>query len=351
MEQSRSPVVDGHNDLLMLVSSRDDAEQAGYFRRHWLPQLRSGGVGVQVLPVYVDDCFRPEGALRQALRMIGAAHRIGRECADEVVLCRTGDDLDDARATDRVGLVLALEGCEPVGQDVGLFDVLFELGVRMASLTHFGRNALADGSAEDAAGSRLTRAGVKAVEAMERLGIIVDVSHLSAAGTDQVLSMARRPVIASHSSAGALCHHHRNLTDDRLRGVADSGGVVGVNFFHGFIDPEQPTIDRVVDHVAHIAEVAGITHVGLGSDFMTDIIRETMPGDGPILIEGLDARRCIPGLEGPAGFPLVLDRMARRGFSKEDVAAVAGGNFLRVFQAQGWANEGASSTAKARSST
>src|SRR4051812_30604085 len=136
-------VADTHNDLLMLVARRAPDVQAVYFREHWLPQLRAGGVDVQVLPVFIDDDFRPEGAMRQTLRMIEAGHRIAEANADSVRLCRTGADIDAALTDGRIALVLALEGCEAVGTDVELLQTLFRLGIRMASFTHFGRTALA----------------------------------------------------------------------------------------------------------------------------------------------------------------------------------------------------------------
>ena len=328
-------VVDTHNDLLMLVSRRPAARQATYFRERWLPQLRAGGVDVQVLPVFIDDDFRPEGALRQTLRMLEAGHRIAEEVGDEVQLCGSGADIDEALAAGRIALVLALEGCEAVGTDVEILGTLARLGVRMASFTHFGRTALADGSAEDPAGSRLTRAGVEAVARCEELGVLLDVSHLSAAGTDHVLELATRPVVASHSSAHALQAHHRNLTDERLKGIAATGGVVGVNFFYGFIDPVDPSVRRLVDHIEHVAEVAGIEHVGLGPDFVKEVFEQlTPPADGSVDFEGLDGRRTIPGLDGPAGLPLVTEEMVRRGWSEVDVRRALGENWLRVFRAE-----------------
>lgn len=325
-------VVDTHNDLLMLVTRRPPARQPAYFRDRWLPQLRDGGVDVQVLPVFIDDDFRPEGALRQTLRMIEAAHRVADANADAVRLCLDGSDIDAALADEKIALVLALEGCEAVGIDIGILESLFRLGVRMASFTHFGRTALADGSAEDAAGSRLTSAGIDALRLMEGLGILVDVSHLSAAGTDHVLELATRPVIASHSSAHALCQHHRNLTDTRLKGIATTGGVVGVNFFYGFIDAANPTMDRLVDHIEHIASVAGIDHVGLGPDFIKEVFEELpLPPDGELL-DGFDDKLTIPGLDGPAGLPLVTEALVRRGWRDNNIRKVLGDNWLRVFR-------------------
>ena len=328
-------VVDTHNDLLMLVARQPVARQSGYFRDHWLPQLTAGGVDVQVLPVFIDDDYRPEGALRQTLRMVEAAHRVADDNAAAVALCSTGADIDAALSSGRIALVLALEGCEAVGVDVPILATLFRLGVRMASFTHFGRTALADGSAEDAAGSRLTAAGVDALALMESLGMLVDVSHLSAAGTDHVLELATRPVVATHSSAHALREHHRNLTDDRLKGIAASGGVVGVNFFYGFIDPGSPTVGRLVDHIEHVAAVAGIDHVGLGPDFVKEVFEQlTPPIVGAVDFEGLDGSRVIPGLDGPAGLPLVTAELVQRGWPEPDIRKVLGDNWLRVFRAE-----------------
>ena len=171
-------VADTHNDLLMAVAARPTPVWGSFFAERWLPQLRAGGVDLQVLPVFVDDDFRPEGALRQTLRMVECAHRIAEANPDDVALCVDGVEIARALESGRIALVLALESAPGVDADVELLGTLFRLGVRVASLAHFGRTPLADGSAEDATGSRLTRAGVEAVALMERLGMVYDVSHL-----------------------------------------------------------------------------------------------------------------------------------------------------------------------------
>jgi membrane dipeptidase len=209
---------------------------------------------------------------------------------------------------------------------------MFRLGVRMVSFTHMGRTAFADGSAEDATGSGLTRAGIEALALFEELGVLMDVSHLSASGVDDVLERATRPVVASHSSAHALLQHHRNLTDDRIRGIAATGGVVGVNFMAGFIDPDNPTVERLVDHVLHIASVAGIDHVGLGPDFIQEYALETYVDD--LVIEGVSLKQAIPGLGGPTGLPLVTDELVARGVAEDEIRAILGGNWLRVLRAE-----------------
>jgi membrane dipeptidase len=327
-------VIDTHDDLLMLCVRRPPAEQAAYFRRRWLPQLREGGVDVQVLPVYLEEDFRPEGALRRTLSMLETGWSIAAGNADAVQVCLTGHEVEEVVASGRIALVLALEGCEGVGTDVDLLATLYRLGVRIASLTHFGRNALADGSGEDAAGSRLTRAGVEAVAVMEELGMLLDVSHLGATGVDHVLELARRPVIATHSSAHELRGHHRNLTDARLAGIAAGGGVVNVNVFAGFIDPEVRTVSRVVDHIEHVAEVSGIAAVGLGPDFIAEVLGELYPTVDELVIEGVDAKKLVPGLEGPGGLPLITQELVARGWPEDAVRAVLGGNDLRLFCAE-----------------
>jgi membrane dipeptidase len=300
----------------------------GYFRRAWLPQLRAGQVGIQVLPVFVDEPWLPELALRQTLRLIETALRTVESCSDALQLCLEPGDVEAALAGGRIAVVLALEGCPAVGPDTDLLRTLSRLGVRMASLTHFGRNSLADGSAEDDTLGRLTRAGVSAVALMQETGLLVDVSHLSLAGTRHVLDISRAPVLATHSSCRAVHMHHRNLPDAELRAIAATGGVVGINFFPAFLSDGAGTVDLVLDHIEHAAGVAGIEHVGLGPDFTKEIARTLYAGSH--VMEGCDLAAAVPGLEGPADLPVLADGLARRGFGPADVVAVLGGNLRRL---------------------
>ncbi|MDT7570120.1 MAG: rane dipeptidase [Actinomycetota bacterium] len=343
----RAVVADTHNDLLMLVCRREPARWAGYFRDRWLPQLVAGGVDVQVLPVFIDNEFRPEGSLRETLRMVEAAHRIAEGNADAVALCRTGAEIDRAVADGLIALVLALEGCPQIDEDVELLETVSRLGVRVVSFAHFGRSALADGSAEDAAGSRLTSAGVEALALLEDLGVMLDVSHLGRSGVDHVLEIASRPVIATHSSSRALRDHHRNLPDEHLKGIAAAGGVVCVNFFGGFVDERSPTLDRLVDHIEHVAAVAGPQAVGLGPDFIKEVFDEKIPlCDRTEQTDGLDRFACVPGLEGPAGLPLVTEALLARGIGEALVRAILGENVMRLFRAElGLPNASAAATA------
>ncbi|MEV8635478.1 dipeptidase [Streptosporangium sp. NPDC051023] len=329
----RAVVADTHNDLLMAVTARPPRRWASFFRERWLPQLRDGGVDIQVLPVFIDERYRPEGALRETLRMIECAHVLSEGNADEVRLCLDGDQIDQALAEGKIALVLALESAPGVDANVELFSTLYRLGVRIASIAHWGRTPLADGSGEDGTGSRLTSPGAEALREMERLGMIFDVSHLGASGVAHVLELATRPVMATHSSARALRDHHRNLTDDQIRAIAATGGVVCVNFFAPFLsdDPAGYTVDRLVDHIEHLVSVGGIDHVGLGPDFVREVISDTTPpccedtGYGEI-----DPLASIPGLEGPRGLPLVTEALLGRGLPEEDILKILGGNVHRL---------------------
>ena len=330
-ESPRRLVADAHNDLLMLVARRPPHRWASYFREHWYPQLRAGGIGLQVLPVFVDDEFRPDGALRESLRMIEAAHRVADANADVVALCRTGPDVTAAIASGRIALVLALEGCPQIDTDIELLETFARLGVRIVSFTHFGRSALGDGSAENGTGSRLTRAGVDAVQLLESLDVLIDVSHLGRGGVEHVLELATGPVIATHSAANAIHAHHRNLTDDQLKGIAATGGVVCVNLYAGYLTSEPPALRHVVDHVQHVIDTAGEAHVGIGSDFVAELFAEKVPTcDRPLIIEGTNAEVFVPGLEGPAGLPLIRDALLERGCPDSVVRAVLGSNLERI---------------------
>jgi membrane dipeptidase len=324
-------VADAHNDLLMLVARRPPHRWASYFREHWYPQLRAGGVALQVLPVFVDEEFRPEGALRESLRMIEAAHRVADANTDAVALCRTGPDINAAIASGRIALVLALEGCPQIDTDIELLETFARLGVRVVSFTHFGRTALGDGSVENGTGSRLTRAGVDAVHLLESLDVLIDVSHLGRAGVEHVLELATRPVIATHSAANAVHAHHRNLTDDQLKGIAATGGVVCVNLFAGYLTSEPPALRHVVEHVEHVIDTAGEAHVGIGSDFVAELFAQKVPAcDRPLIIEGANAEVFVPGLEGPAGLPLMRDALLEHGIPDSAVRAVLGSNLERI---------------------
>jgi len=250
-----------------------------------------------------------------------------------VRLCLDAAQIDAALDEGLIALVLALESMPGLDASVELIPTLYRLGVRVASIAHWGRTPLADGSGEDGTGSGLTSHGVAALREMERLGIVFDVSHLGASGVAHVLELATRPLIATHSSARALRDHHRNLTDEQLRGVAGTGGVVCVNFFAPFLTEREheATLDHLLDHIEHVAGVAGIDHVGLGPDFIREVMTDlTPPCCEDVNARGVDVKAAIPGLAGPSGLPMVTEGLLGRGLPDNDVEKIIGANVLRL---------------------
>jgi membrane dipeptidase len=323
--------VDCHNDFLILFAAERSSGNRQSLKKRFLPQLRMGGVDVQVAPIYIDESSVPEAALRLSLMLIEQLKEEVEALADEVAICLTGADIDAAVDAGKIAIVLALEGSAPIAGNPDLFRSFFRLGVRMASFTWMRNTPLAGGSGDGDPGAGLTPAGRSSLKIFEELGIVMDVSHLSAASTEEVLSLSTRPLVASHSSARSLSDHHRNLHDEHLKGVAATGGVIGVTAIPMFTGLERATVDGVVDHILHIAENVGIDHVGIGPDFIKEVFQEEF-GDKPVIVDGEDWRRTIRGLETPEDLPHITEALERRGMKEEDILKVLGGNFLRVFR-------------------
>ncbi len=305
-------VVDLHCDtVLRWEAGAATLEERGRGGHIDLGALRAGGVGVQVFALYVAPSFGPDRsyerlrALLRAFRAQLASHR------SAIGLATTVRGIHRLLGQGRVAAVLSVENADAVEDDVDRVDVLYRAGVRMMSLTWNPSNRLADGALERRNGG-LTPLGRRVVRRMQELGMIVDVSHLSEASFWDVLRATRGPLVASHSDAAALHRHPRNLTDAQVRALAERGGVIGVNFYPEFLG--EATVDRAVDHIDHLARVGGVGCVAMGSDF--DGISSTPRG-----------------LENASKFPVLARALARRGYTPEQVAAIMGGNALRVFRA------------------
>ncbi|WP_419921318.1 dipeptidase [Candidatus Poriferisodalis sp.] len=326
MSLGETRVADSHNDLLLAVLHQRERGHADPFGDYWLPELRAGGVDLQFLPIFTEDQHVGEGALRRALLLLEQARHLADVHAADVAIVETRDELQQALASNRIALLLALEGSEPLGADLALLETFFRLGVRCMSLTWNRRTMMADGVGEAATGAGLAALGIDAVAEMERLGMVVDVSHLSAAGVRHVADIATRPFVATHSSCHALCPHPRNLTDGQMRQIAASGGVIGINAFGGFLAHESPTVADYLSHISHAIGVVGDAAVGLGPDFIDDLLHTI----DPILGAGLVDPDCLPlvdGMRSPSDLgPLVEVLSAKLG--PEIAGHVAGGNWI-----------------------
>jgi membrane dipeptidase len=325
-------VVDTHNDLILLVDHYDQRYRRQHFAEYWLPQLRAGGVNVQVLPICIEEQFQSEGALRRTLLLIERMHELAEENSGDVAICLTGADVDAALAADKIALIIALEGAHAIGQDPRLIRTMERVGVRVVSMAHYGRTFLADGSGfDDTSRSRLTPQGIEVFKEMERLGIVFDISHLGLGGVDDVLELATRPFLATHSACLAITDIHRNLGDEQMKGIAELGGVISVAAaIPMFIDPEGPSAERVADHIEHMVTVAGIDHVGLGPDFIEDYFQKAF--DGWQLVPGFEGGFTPAEIERPADLPKITEAMVRRGFGENDIRKVLGGNVMRVLR-------------------
>jgi membrane dipeptidase len=295
-------IADCHNDLLIAVRHQRERGHADPFGDFWLPQLRAGGVVLQVLPVFTEEQFVGEGALRRALLMVEEARHLAELHADDVQIVQTGAEIREVIDSGRIALLLAIEGAEPIGHSLELVDVMWRMGVRMSSLSWNRRTMMADGIAERDTGGRLTQLGVDAVRRMEEIGVVIDVSHLSEAGFFHLAEVATRPFIASHSSCRALSGHPRNLSDDQLRVMADTGSFVAVNAFGPFLTDGKPTIERYVDHLEHAMSIVGPGHVGLGTDFIDDVAAVVDPVFTGLLVNHEEIPTTA-GLQRPADFP------------------------------------------------
>lgn len=313
-----SLVIDSHCDtVLRVIRSQGafrlrDEHTEGHVD---IPRLKKGGVGLQFFAAYIGPEYKPDRSIKRTLQLLDCLYTELDDNQDSLHLVLDSGNLEEARRLGKIGVLLSIEGGEALEGDIAMLRVYHRLGVRALGLTWNERNQIAEGVGDCRSGGGLSAFGVKVVEEMNRLGMIVDVSHLSEPGFFDVLEVSRHPIIASHSNSRAVCDHVRNLTDKQIKALAENGGVMGLNMAHEFIVAGgHPTIDHVIDHVDHVANLLGNTaHIGLGGDY--DGI--TKP---PI------------GLEDMSKYPALTDALLRRGYNEAQVRQILGENHLRVIK-------------------
>lgn len=343
--------MDGHNDITLYMADAgyDLGEpSAGLFHTD-LPRLKQGGVGALFFSVWIDPAkYATNGGTARALKLMDAVYSAVDAHSDKLVLATTVADIRRAKRQGRVAALIGIEGGYAIEDSLETLRAFHRLGVRYLTLTHTRSTSWA-GATTNGLGTGLTAFGREVVNEMNRLGMLVDVSHVSDATMHDVLDVARVPVIASHSSARAILDAPRNIPDTLLRRIAANGGVVMVNFYNGFLDADfaaayarveseydalwqrhandlragraaeqqwaaslpPVALARLADHIDHIVRVTGVDHVGLGSDF-----------DG--------VERTPVNLEDVACFPNLTVELLRRGYSEKDIKKILGENFLRV---------------------
>lgn len=319
-------IFDGHSDIFTDVLRRRLAGERQVLEWVHLPLLRAGGITGGCLVLWVDPPHTDAPAAR--LRALCQAVREELAECETAVLVHDLAELQAAEAAGRFAILLGMEGLDAIGTDASAVDALYDFGVRHAMLTWNNDNALAGGAGGDPARG-LTAAGRQVLARLEARRMIVDVSHLNDASFWDVLRAAHGPVIASHSDARALADVPRNLTDAQLRAIADTGGLVGLNAFKGFVaqDPAAQTLDTFARHAAHIAETIGVRHLALGFDFNEYLHQDAMasynPQDNPN----------VPGLEDASKAQAFIDALRAVGFSEDELAQIAWQNWHRFIGA------------------
>jgi membrane dipeptidase len=354
------PIVDGHNDLPseLLAKAAGDPARFDLLQRQDsfmtdIPRLRAGGVGAQFWSAYIDNDSIPTGAsLRQALRQIDMAIRLTQQYPQHFELARTVADIERIEKAGKIASLIGVEGGHAIENSLSALRMLYALGARYMTLTHNTTLRWADAAADMPRNRGLTEFGEEVVREMNRLGMFVDLSHVSPETMRDALRVSEAPVIFSHSSARALVDHPRNVPDDVLRMLPKNGGVIMITFVPDFDSPAafawaqrrdslfealrnelddpaemqrrfrewqaaspQPnaTISDVADHIDHVRKLIGIDHIGIGSDF--DGI-----GHGPA------------GLEDVSTFPNLFAELLRRGYSEADLKKISGQNVLRAMR-------------------
>jgi membrane dipeptidase len=352
-------VIDGHNDITSpMIDEGYDLGTPSVGKYHTdIARMKQGGMTAQFFSIYVDQKYAKEGgSARRAMDMIDSVYRLSERYPADFSMATSVADIRRAKREKRIAALMGIEGGHAIENSLAALRDFYRLGIRYMTLTHNNTNDWADSCCDTARNNGLSDFGREVVREMNRLGMFIDVSHVSDKTMSDVLDVSKAPIIASHSSARALANHRRNIPDELLRRIAQNGGVVMVNFYPGFIDQKvidaakernerlKPQLDALseqykdnaarleeernklfaanplpltplsvlIDHIDHIAKVAGIDHVGLGSDF--DGV-PSLPQD----------------MQDIAQLPNITYELLKRGYSEQDIRKVLGENLLRAF--------------------
>jgi membrane dipeptidase len=333
-----TPLIDGHNDYPWALrdldpgkdfSKADISEPVPKLMTD-IPRLRKGGVSGQFWSVYTPSTMMGKEATRVTMEQIDVVHRMTQKWPSVFEIAYTASDVERAFKAGRIASMIGMEGGHSIDNSLGALRMFYALGARYMTLTHSSNLAWADSATDTPAHNGLTRFGEEVVHEMNRLGMLVDLSHVSPDTMEDALRVTEAPVIFSHSSAKAICNVPRNVPDNVLQMLPKNGGVVMVTFVPGFISqavadynavPQEQrkgaapvaTISQVADHIDHIRKVAGIDHIGFGGDFdgITDVVQ---------------------GLEDVSKYPNLTAELMKRGYSDDDLKKILGLNVLRVMR-------------------
>src|ERR1051326_8603485 len=359
----RAIVVDSHGDTTqrLIFDSAFDIGKRNPNGNIDIPRMREGGLDALFFSIWVPSEVTGPTAVTRALDQIDAVREAVRAHPHDLMLATTAADIRKAATDHKIAALMGMEGGHMIDDDLRLLRDYAALGVRYLTLTHFLNNNWADSATDKPAHNGLTPFGKDVVRELNKLGVMVDISHVADKTFYDVLELTRAPVIASHSSCRAIANHPRNMTDDMLRALAKNGGVVMINYHVAFLSEEfrvasekksgdvvtalaamskkcggdeacstlenarinteamksgkLPKVqwEKIIEHIDHAVKVAGVDHVGLGSDF--------------------DGATMPLGLEDASKLPKITDALLKKGYSEQDVTKILGGNILRVMEA------------------
>jgi membrane dipeptidase len=327
-----SGIVDFHFDLLIDLYEKRD--KPGVLVSHFLAEFEAGGIGVLGVAIYIEDRYLPEMGLRVALDQVARLYAEAEQ-TERFAICKTFAEIEQARAANKIALIITMEGVEPLGEDLNLLRAFYELGVRSVGLTHARRNAAGSGGIFKSSGSPrdgMTNFGREVVSECERLGIVIDLAHINPKGFEEIADLTSKPLIVSHTNARKFCDIERNISDEQIKIIGDRGGVVGINAILVSPHANTSTIDRYVDHIEHMIDLIGIDGVGIGFDFCEYLFQQLPENVRAELAAKLTKPHFIPDLTNHSHARNLTRKLIERGFSDEDVGKILRGNWLRIFQ-------------------
>jgi len=325
-------VIDLHFDLLMDLYEK--RQRKNVLEAEFLPELEAGNVGIVGVAIYIEDRYLPDAGLQVALDQIARLYTETEACS-RFAISKSYHDIQTAREDRKIALIITMEGVEPLGTDLNLLRVFYELGVRSIGLTHARSNAAGHGGVFASNGSSpkgLTDFGRELVRECEALEVIIDLAHINPTGFDEVLSVTTKPPIVSHTNVRRYYDIERNISDEQIKMIGERRGVIGVNSVLVSPKREESTLDRYVDHIEYIADLIGIDGVGVGFDFFEFIYNQWPESAKRELAEKLTTPRFIPNLRNHSHARNLTRKLIERGFNDEQIEKILRGNWLRIFE-------------------
>ena len=325
-------IVDLHFDMPMDLYEKRD--RTNVLATDYLPELEAGNIGVLGVAIYIEDRYMPEMGLRVGLDQIARVYAEAEQCT-RFAICKNYQEILHARKDRKIALLITMEGVEPLGADLELLRIFYELGVRAIGLTHARRNAAGDGGVFASTGSSrdgLTGFGRDVVRQCEALGVIVDLAHISPAGFEDILAITTKPPIVSHTNARRYYDIERNISDEQIKMIGERRGVIGINSILVSPNKEESTLDRYIDHIEHVVNLIGVEYVAIGFDFFEFIYRQWSESARKELAAKFTIPHFIPDLSNHSHARNLTRKLIEHGFSDENIEKILRDNWMRIFK-------------------